>query len=135
MLRVLHRLHRHQRLLLLLQGLVRPTERGCCALPVVSLRSVAACRSFVSPQVQCGNQHGPVRTEALERLLLRWFVWFVPVVLVLLASCQEQRGGQRVTWNSCEARLGPGRYPKSRSLVILLKQGFTKFFTFTKGFY
>ena len=25
--------------------------------------------------------------------------------------------------------------PKSRSLVILLKQGFTKFFTFTKGFY
>ena len=26
-------------------------------------------------------------------------------------------------------------YPKSRSLVILLKQGFTKFFTFTKGFY
>ena len=26
-------------------------------------------------------------------------------------------------------------FPKSRSLVILLKQGFTKFFTFTKGFY
>ena len=26
-------------------------------------------------------------------------------------------------------------HPKSRSLVILLKQGFTKFFTFTKGFY
>ena len=26
-------------------------------------------------------------------------------------------------------------YPKSRSLVILLRQGFTKFFTFTKRFY
>ena len=32
-------------------------------------------------------------------------------------------------------RHGGGWIPKSRSLVNLLKQGFTKFFTFTKGFY
>ena len=32
-------------------------------------------------------------------------------------------------------RISWGKHPKSRSLVILLRQGFTKFFTFTKGFY
>ena len=36
---------------------------------------------------------------------------------------------------ACVAHKDGVRYPKSRSLVILLRQGFTKFFTFTKRFY
>ena len=43
--------------------------------------------------------------------------------------------GQVPTPNRSPALDLKSRYPKSRSLVILLKQGFTKFFTFTKGFY
>ena len=37
--------------------------------------------------------------------------------------------------NNVSSVIRINHYPKSRSLVIFLKQGFTKFFTFTKGFY